>query len=45
MFYTNLLEGAEENNKKLSQYRQCVGQDSNQAPPEYMSACTNTITQ
>jgi len=44
MLYTNLLEGAEENNKKLSHDRQCVGQDSNQAPPEYVSAYANTIT-
>lgn len=30
--YTNLLEGVEENNKKLNHDRECVGQDSNQAP-------------
>jgi len=44
MLCANLLAGAEENNKKLSHYRQCVDQDSNQALREYMSACANTIT-
>jgi hypothetical protein len=40
----NLLEGPEENNKNLSHDRQCVGQDSNHAPHEYLSPCANTIT-